>query len=543
MELIQQIERIYTGNALKAHINGEMFEKAVIDVLKENRYHQLNRDENKKYINTGSFHHLQDGFYCIRHPYGSHKFPDIMLIHVKNGFVKILYVECKTGNNCINWNDGFPRKDCLYAFMCHKTKKTIIFTYVDLVNKSIEKVHDESKKVNQENNIKMRNALKGVGWYPTIRHAWTQRGIDKIDRNISIVVSRVNSFQSGLFTLYKRGISLFSGAGGDTLGMEMAGVKVIGYVEKNKDAIKTHTENFKNSVLIGNGNIQKISDDEFKQYQGKVEFLFGGFPCQSFSHGGKKDSKDPRGQLYKDFVRATDCIKPEWVIGENVRGILSRKNDEDKFMSDVVVEEFKKIGYHMVYRLINTKDYGLPQDRNRVIFVGTRRNIKIDIPSGNNTSSTLRDIVESTLDSAIEITDKNKHLLDIDEKKFIKCNCEKEGTPPTNLKKLADRKTANDMITFDKRSKSTYGALVDVDKVSRTLLCTYARMPRLFIPMHHVKTGKKYMRPYTLNECKHIQGMQKISFNCSRNKAINQIGNAIPPVVVFEIVKYLCNFK
>lgn len=89
-------------------------------------------------------------------------------------------------------------------------------------------------------------------------------------------------------------ISLFSGAGGDTLGMKNDGINVIGYIEWDRNAIETHKQNFPECKLIGK-DITKIEDEEFKKYEG-VDIIFGGFPCQSFSHGGKK-----RLQIKEDF--------------------------------------------------------------------------------------------------------------------------------------------------------------------------------------------------------------------------------------------------
>jgi len=99
----------------------------------------------------------------------------------------------------------------------------------------------------------------------------------------------------------KKAISLFAGCGGDTLGLEQAGYEVIGFVEFWNKAIETHKLNFPNSEFIGeefNGDITKIPDEFFKRFEGQIDILFAGFPCQGFSHGGKKDPKDPRNKLF-----------------------------------------------------------------------------------------------------------------------------------------------------------------------------------------------------------------------------------------------------
>jgi len=141
-----------------------------------------------------------------------------------------------------------------------------------------------------------------------------------------------------------KAISLFSGAGGDTLGMKNAGIDVVGYVEFDKAAIETHSHNFPKCKLIGE-DITKITDETFLAYKNIINIMFGGFPCVSFSHGGKKDPTDSRGFLYQEFVRAARLIKPDIIIGENVKGLLSRKTVDGELFLDVIIRDFENIGY------------------------------------------------------------------------------------------------------------------------------------------------------------------------------------------------------
>ena len=173
--------------------------------------------------------------------------------------------------------------------------------------------------------------------------------------------------------MFTDGISLFSGAGGDTIGLTNSGVNVIGYSEYIDTFIETHKANHPKCKLIGK-DIRQIKNETFEEYKHKIGILFAGFACQPFSHGGKKAAlSDPRGNLFYEFVRAADVMKPRWVIGENVKGILSRKNeDESKFVKDIICEEFEKIGYHMYEPFVlKASDFGVPQKRERCFFVGS----------------------------------------------------------------------------------------------------------------------------------------------------------------------------
>jgi DNA (cytosine-5)-methyltransferase 1 len=110
-----------------------------------------------------------------------------------------------------------------------------------------------------------------------------------------------------------KAISLFAGAGGDTQGLEDAGIEVVSFVEFDKKAKETHLINFPNSKLIGEefkSDITKIPDSDFLKYKGKIDIIFAGFPCQGFSHAGKKDPNDKRNQLFHQFARVVKLIEP-----------------------------------------------------------------------------------------------------------------------------------------------------------------------------------------------------------------------------------------
>ena len=120
------------------------------------------------------------------------------------------------------------------------------------------------------------------------------------------------------------GMSLFAGMGGDTLGMELAGIDVVAYVEKHKRFCETHAANFPSCRQLGT-DILKVTDEAFEAYRGQIDVMFAGFPCQSFSTGGKRLPDDPRNTMFREFVRAARLVAPTVVIGENVKGLLTKK--------------------------------------------------------------------------------------------------------------------------------------------------------------------------------------------------------------------------
>lgn len=537
-----KLSNVALGDHHLTQKNGNSLEKKLMTILNSYQFTKITIEP--QVIRAKNYHHLQDGLYYINQPFGSQASPDFILVRTSNGFSKTLYIECKSGKDSIFWNDGFPSDTTIYLFACRKFGTAKMYMSSDMSTSDDVKYRrtytDEKNKLNK--------TLKGLyiesNFNPAVRGAWTQSNIHKLQQSEEQLRNMFDTFLNKPCHTFKRGISLFSGAGGDTMGMEMSGVKVIGFVEKNLSAVSTHNHNFKESVLLGK-DITKMKNKIFKQYNGRIDFMFGGFPCQSFSHGGKKDIRDPRGQLYIDFVRAVEHVQPTWVIGENVKGILNRTTELGESMADVVVEAFNKIGYYIQYKLVNVKHFGVPQDRQRVIFVGCKHQIQLQIPETNNTKSKLRDILEFSLNDAIPILPKHTHLINIPREKFIcggDVGSKITGKPPTNLKKCADQKTEKDNITFAKRGKSTYSCIVDIDDISRTLLCTYARMPRLFVPVFINEQNSKFMRPYTILECQRIQGFpDSVEFKGTTMDAITQIGNAVPPPLISSIVSYLDN--
>ena len=146
-------------------------------------------------------------------------------------------------------------------------------------------------------------------------------------------------------------ISLFSGMGGDSLGIVNSGFNLVAYSEINKKFQETHELNFPNSKLIGNGDITKTTNEMLCFYKNNVDLIFAGFPCQGFSNAGKKQDNDPRNTLFKEFLRSVKIINPKYIIGENVPGLLKRKTVSGELYINVITNEFINLGYR-----IYTKD-------------------------------------------------------------------------------------------------------------------------------------------------------------------------------------------
>lgn len=176
-------------------------------------------------------------------------------------------------------------------------------------------------------------------------------------------------------------IDLFCGSGGFSLGFDNAGFKNIFSIDIEKNFCKTYKKNFKNHHLLEK-DISKFTDNEIKRIVGnkKIDVIIGGPPCQGFSIAGnigRKFIDDPRNKLFKEFVRVVKVIKPNYFVMENVARLFTHAKGKTK---DEIMSDFKKIGYNVEAKVLNSADFGVPQIRKRVIFIGTKTNSKIIFP-------------------------------------------------------------------------------------------------------------------------------------------------------------------
>lgn len=204
-------------------------------------------------------------------------------------------------------------------------------------------------------------------------------------------------------------VSLFSGCGGLDLGIT-GGFSYLGkYYDRNpfdivwandinERATQTQKLNFPDlNVVCGDiTNILGLNDDEQVSFLPSVQFpkadvVIGGFPCQDFSLAGKRQGLTvQRGKLYQSMAKVIEIIKPKVFLAENVKGLISWK---DGLAIETIINDFSNLGYRVEYKLFNTADFGVPQNRERVIIVGIRNDIDVNIdwikPTHSSTDTSL----------------------------------------------------------------------------------------------------------------------------------------------------------
>ena len=160
-------------------------------------------------------------------------------------------------------------------------------------------------------------------------------------------------------------VSLFSGAGGMDLGFKNSGFDILWANDFNLDATVTYSNNIGKHII--HGNICEIDSSEIPN---NPDVVIGGFPCQGFSLANTSRSmNDERNFLYKEMLRIIKDKKPKVFVAENVKGILSMQNGK---VVQMIKSDFESLGYTVDIRLLNAANYGVPQARERVIFIGNR---------------------------------------------------------------------------------------------------------------------------------------------------------------------------
>lgn len=203
-------------------------------------------------------------------------------------------------------------------------------------------------------------------------------------------------------------VSLFSGCGGLDLGFINAGFEVIWANDFFPDAVETYKKNIGEHIILGD--ITKIPSSEIPD---NFDILLGGFPCQGFSIANKNRSmEDERNFLYKEMLRIVKDKRPSFFLAENVKGLLSMHNGK---VVEMIINDFKEIGYNVNYKIVNSADYGVPQQRERILIIGNRLGVKNKFPkpTHQNISKSQTSLMKNDLKPYVSVKDATEHLADL----------------------------------------------------------------------------------------------------------------------------------
>jgi len=167
-------------------------------------------------------------------------------------------------------------------------------------------------------------------------------------------------------------LDLFAGIGGFRLGLEQAGHECVGFCEIDKFARQSYKAIHNTEGEREYHDITTVSNEEWRTLRGTVELICGGFPCQAFSIAGKRKGflDETRGTLFFEIARAAEQIKPRTLFLENVRGLLS--HDKGRTFR-TIISTLDELGYDAEWQILNSKNFGVPQNRERVFIIGHLR--------------------------------------------------------------------------------------------------------------------------------------------------------------------------
>lgn len=287
-------------------------------------------------------------------------------------------------------------------------------------------------------------------------------------------------------------IDLFAGCGGLSLGFEAAGIKTVGY-EMIGDCCETYKNN-----LCGECHQEKLS---FNSVFPKVDIVIGGPPCQPFSVGGNQLGEDDQRNGFPIFVAAIKQIKPKIFLFENVRGVLYK----NRHYFNSVVKQLQQLGYKTQFKLVNAIDYDVPQNRERVICVGT-------------------------LDKTFQFPRENKYLVTAGEAVGDLVSLMPED--PLFLTESMDRYIA----TYEAKSHCVTPRNLHLDQPARTITCR--NLGGATSDMQRVLLSDGRRRRLTVREGARLQSFPDwFEFYGSRDSQYKQIGNAVPPFLAYNIAK------
>lgn len=208
------------------------------------------------------------------------------------------------------------------------------------------------------------------------------------------------------------GIELFAGGGGLALGLEMAGIEGVCFVESDHQACETLRNNRPDWNVIEDD----IANVDFKNYKGKVDIVSGGPPCQAFSYAGKRlGFGDTRGTLFAEFARCVKEVQPKMFLFENVKGMIGHDNGRT---FKTISHEFESLGYEIVHKVLNAAYYGVGQKRQRLIVIGIRNDLKhkiiFEYPKPNEKMTVLKDVLKNVPDSPYQpYSEKKRKVMEL----------------------------------------------------------------------------------------------------------------------------------
>ncbi|MBS0211257.1 MAG: DNA (cytosine-5-)-methyltransferase [Planctomycetes bacterium] len=339
-------------------------------------------------------------------------------------------------------------------------------------------------------------------------------------------------------------LSLFSGCGGFSLGFSAGGFAIKGFLEIEAGLRATYKENFGACAQLG-GDITKVSDEQLAALPariGPIDAIIGGPPCQGFSLSGKRDVDDPRNTLFRHYLRFVDIFQPKFAVLENVRLLTSMKSPSGALVKDNIAAEFGRHGYAVKCFEVNAKNYGVPQHRERALFIAIRSDLKITPSLPELTHSNEAADMFSKFAPLRTFGDACSDLPYLESGESSDFPHHAAVNHPQHviewLWDVPQGQSAHDNETPEKRPPSGYNTTYKRqvwDEPASTVQTTFGMISGCR-NVHPIAT-----RSLTVREAARIQAFpDSYHFVGNIGDIRTGIGNAVPPLMAYRIAEYAC---
>lgn len=341
-------------------------------------------------------------------------------------------------------------------------------------------------------------------------------------------------------------IDLFCGAGGLSYGFRSAGFNTILGIDNDEKALETYTLNHKGSKVIC-GDITKITykDDIEPLLNGEqVDFIIGGPPCQGMSLAGNRELDDPRNKLYLSYLRILNEIQPKAFVIENVPGLLSLFHGEIK---NSILKRLRSMNYNVHFNVLKASNYGVPQIRRRVFFVGIRKDFDdtFEFPVASNKIVTSKMALDDlpALSSVSYLGEKEQNYVSNPHNNYQRLMRKNSSVVYNHIAAHHTEKTIK--IISMVPDGGNYKDLPEPYRSSRHFHVAWTRFNSQK-PAPTIDTGHrhhfhyKWNRVPTVRECARIQSFpDDFIFLGNKTQQFRQVGNAVPPLLAEAVAKSL----
>lgn len=359
-------------------------------------------------------------------------------------------------------------------------------------------------------------------------------------------------------------IDICSGIGGFRSALEKHGHECVAFAEIDKFAKQSYKAIYDTENEEELDDITSVTDEHFRLYRGQVDIITGGFPCQAFSiAGNRRGFEDTRGTIFFHIARAIKEIQPSYVLLENVKGLLS--HDKGRTYG-TIVQALDELGYFIEWGLFNSKYWGVPQNRERVYILVTRKDVWKEpklfnlVKQQTEVDTKLIDILEINVDKKYFLSDEKVKKLTLNEDLSGRLNhydyrdvdsvhSVNKVSPTLNTMQGGDRQPK---VAIKEATKKGYAEAMEGDSVNTSFPNSKTRRGRVGkqVPQtlqagevnQGVVTNDIRIRKLTEKECWRLQGFTDEQFYKAKNAGVSksqlykQAGNAVTVNVVDAIV-------